>query len=157
MNLANRVLTIPRSKHGGSRHVQLNDTAMAILRALPSRLQRRWVFPSATGKTPMSANNFRYRVFDVAVRQAKIEDFTWHDLRHTFASRLVMRGADLRSVQELLGHKTLAMTLRYAHLSPAHLHKAVKLLDAGGTSGGSTAAHSGSSQVTHTASKPAKS
>jgi integrase len=154
VNLANRVLTIPRSKHGGSRHVQLNDTAMAILRTLPSRFHSRWVFPSATGKSPMSANNFRYRMFDPAVRRAKIEDFTWHDLRHTFASRLVMRGADLRSVQELLGHKTLAMTLRYAHLSPTHLHQAVKLLDAGGTFGGSTSAHSGSSRVKHTATNP---
>jgi len=157
VNLANRVLTIPRSKHGGSRHVQLNDTAMAVLRALPSRFHSRWVFPSATGKTPMSANNFRYRVFDPAAERARIDDFTWHDLRHTFASRLVMRGADLRSVQELLGHKTLAMTLRYAHLSPTHLHQAVKLLDAGGTSGGSTAGKSVASGVTHTAGKPAKS
>jgi len=157
VNLANRVLTIPRSKHGGVRHVQLNDTAMGILRALPGRLHSRWVFPSATGKTPMSANNFRYRVFDRAVKAAKIEDFTWHDLRHTFASRLVMRGADLRSVQELLGHKTLAMTLRYAHLSPAHLHQAVKLLDSGGTSGGSRTAQAGSSRVTQTTPKPAKS
>jgi integrase len=157
VNLANRVLTIPRSKHGGSRHVQLNDTAMAILRSQPSRFHSRWVFPSTTGKTAMSANNFRYRMFDPAVRRAKIEDFTWHDLRHTFASRLVMRGADLRSVQELLGHKTLAMTLRYAHLSPTHLHHAVKLLDAGGTSGGSTSAQAGPSRVTHTTSKRPKS
>jgi len=157
VNLANRVLTIPRSKHGGSRHVQLNDTAMAVLRALPSRFHSRWVFPGVAGKTPMNANNFRYRVFDPALRRAKIEDFTWHDLRHTFASRLVMRGADLRSVQELLGHKTLTMTLRYAHLSPAHLHQAVKLLDAGVSSGVSTSGNSGSSGVTQTATNPAKS
>ena len=156
VNLASRVLTIPRSKHGGSRHVQLNDTAMAILRALPSRFHSRWVFPSATGKTPMSANNFRYRVFDPAVREAKIEDFTWHDLRHTFASRLVMAGVPLRTVQELMGHKTLRMTERYAHLSPTHLHQAVKVLDAGGRSDGRSAAHSGASPVTHTATNPAK-
>jgi len=157
VNLANRVLTIPRSKHGGSRHVQLNDTAMAILRALPSRFQSRWVFPSGTGKTPLNATNFRQRVFNPVVLRARIDNFRWHDLRHTFASRLAMAGVDLNTIRELLGHKTLAMTLRYAHLSPTHLHQAVKLLDADGCSGGRSSAQSGSSRVTHTATKPAKS
>ena len=96
-------------------------------------------------------------MFDPAVRDAKIEDFTWHDLRHTFASRLVMAGVPLRTVQELMGHKTLRMTERYAHLSPTHLHQAVKVLDAGGRPDGRSAAHSGASPVTHTATSPAKS
>jgi len=157
VNLTSRVLTIPRSKHGGARHVPLNDTTMAILRALPSRFHGRWVFPSTTGKTPLNATNFRQRTFNPAVRGARIEDFRWHDLRHTFASRLAMNGVDLKTIRELLGHKTLAMTLRYAHLSPSHLHQAVKQLDAGGGSDGRSAAHSESSRVTHTARKPAKS
>jgi hypothetical protein len=76
-------------------------------------------------------------VFQPALFRAGINDFRWHDLRHTFASRLVMRGADLRSVQELMGHKTLTMTLRYAHLSTAHQLAVVQLLDApiGGATG----------------------
>jgi integrase len=52
----------------------------------------------------------------------------WHDLQHTFISRLVMAGVDLRRVQELAGHKTIAMTRRYAHLAPAHLQAAVEKL-----------------------------
>jgi site-specific recombinase XerD len=61
---------------------------------------------------------------------ATVENFRWHDLRDTFASRLVMKGVDLRTVQELLGHKTVTMTLRYSYLSPAHQLEAVQRLDA---------------------------
>src|SRR5438093_13194233 len=58
--------------------------------------------------------------FERAVRKALILDFTFHDLRHTFASRLVMSGVDLPTVKDLMGHKNINMTLRYSHLSSEH-------------------------------------
>jgi integrase len=67
--------------------------------------------------------------FEGAVQQAGLEDFTFHDLRHTFASRLVMAGVDLPTVKELLGHKGIAMTLHYTHLSTDHQQRAVHALE----------------------------
>jgi integrase len=74
------------------------------------------------------------RWFEGSVRSVGIENFRWHDLWHMFASRLVMAGVDLRTVQELLGHQTIAMTVRYSHLAPTHLQEAVERLTATGTS-----------------------
>jgi len=56
---------------------------------------------------------------------------TFHDLRHTFASRLVMAGVDLPTVQAFMGHKTIAMTMRYTHLAPGHKRRAIAVLDRG--------------------------
>jgi site-specific recombinase XerD len=64
------------------------------------------------------------------LKDAKVTNFSWHCLRHTFAGRLVMAGVDIRTVQELLGHKTIAMTVRYSHLAPKHILAAVERLDA---------------------------
>lgn len=79
---------------------------------------------SAGGGYLFTLNRDWYR----ALPKTGIEDLHFHDLRHTFASRLVMTGVDLYRVQILLGHKTPLMTLRYAHLSPAHLREAVAVL-----------------------------
>jgi site-specific recombinase XerD len=64
------------------------------------------------------------------MRHAKLRSFSWHCLRHTFASRLVMAGVDIRTVQELMGHQLIQMTRRYAHLAPDHTLAAVERLAA---------------------------
>jgi integrase len=106
----------------------MNDAVGAILRALPSRFRGSYVFPSRTGDTPLNGRNLCNRVFNPALKRAGIENFRWHDLRHTFASRLAMQGEDLLTIKDLLGHKTMDMTLRYAHLSPGHHRDAVQRL-----------------------------
>ena len=73
----------------------------------------------------MQGRHFVVKIFAPSLEAAKIEGTTWHTLRHTFASRAVMAGVDIRTVQELMGHSTITMTMRYAHLSPAHLRAAV--------------------------------
>jgi len=83
------------------------------------------IFP---GKTEDHLNNVR-RSWSSTLDVAGIERFRWHDLRHTFASRLVMAGVDLNTVRELLGHSDFKTTLRYAHLAPAHKAAAVATLN----------------------------
>ena len=127
IDFLNGVITIPRSKHGEKRHVPMNARVKQILRDMPSRLKSPWVFPGV-GDEHYSICHLRDRVWRPTRKKAGLEDVRWHDLRHTFASRLVMKGADLRSVQELMGHKTILMTQRYAHLAPSHLQRMVDLL-----------------------------
>jgi site-specific recombinase XerD len=138
------LITIPRSKNGKLRRVPMNETVRSILRELPSRGRSDLVFPSKAiehkngthagkvvgGETPLDARNFVHRVFQPALKRAEITDLHWHDLRHTFASRLVMKGVDIRTVQVLMGHASITMTMRYAHLSPSHELDAVRSLDA---------------------------
>lgn len=123
-----RMLNIPRTKNEKSVHVPLNDDAIAALRVVrDSGDGRGRVFQSA--KTGHPLGNGRHW-FDDAVIEAGIKNFRWHDLRHTFASRLRMTGAPLEDIADLLGHKSLTMTRRYAHLGPNKLHAVVSLLAA---------------------------
>ncbi|MGD0950587.1 MAG: site-specific integrase [Candidatus Binatia bacterium] len=135
VDLQNAVLRIPTSKGGKPRTVPLNDVARGVLRRQPRRLRCPWVWPTSSrkdGATPgrnhINTRNFERRVFVPALQAAGIEDFRWNDLRHTFASRLAMAGETLQTIAELLGHSSVQMAQRYAHLSPGHLQAAVQRL-----------------------------
>ena len=131
VDLANSVMRIPRTKSGRPLSVPLNATAKGTLEKLSKdrEPENPYVFPHKLGKNAGVPVHDVKNGFHAALELAGIEDFTWHDLRHTFASWLMMRGASLRSVAELLGHQSMKMTMRYAHLSPAFLSAEVRLLD----------------------------
>jgi integrase len=131
IDLEHRVLRIPRTKSGRPLSLPLNVTAHDTLKALHEARDpvSPYVFPHRVGPNAGAPVMDIKNGFHAALELAKIDDFTWHDLRHTFASWLMMRGASLRSVAELLGHTSMKMTMRYAHLSPAFLSAEVSLLD----------------------------
>ena len=113
-----RVLTVPLDKAGKTSHVRLNGQALHALVGLHIRTR-------ASGFICGGTRSPRHW-FESALGTAGIENFTWHCLRHTFASRLIMSGADLRTVAELLRDRTLAMVMRYAHLAPDYQLAAVE-------------------------------
>jgi site-specific recombinase XerD len=131
---------VPRSKHGGSRQVPINSVVRAMLFDLSLRRQRpadptEPVLPrrytEASKFFPKVVERAQGTLRESGQDPSRLDGYTWHGNRHTFASRLVMGGMDLRTVQELGGWKTLKMVARYAHLSPAHLHAAVERLATG--------------------------
>ncbi|MDN5872515.1 MAG: site-specific integrase [Nitrococcus sp.] len=115
------------AKSSQTRHVPLNREARETLKRWPADEAEGYVFPGALGGRLDNIN----KAWAGVVAAARLEHFRFHDLRHTFASKLVMAGADLYTVKELLGHSTIAMTERYAHLAPAHKAAAVALLERG--------------------------
>ena len=123
-----RQVHLPKTKNGDPRTIPLNEVALGALKELrgPGKPKDSDpVFPSVrSGDSLRGARGW----FPTALEAAGIENYSWHCNRHTFASRLVMAGVDLRTVAELLGHRTLQMVMRYSHLAPEHQASAVDRL-----------------------------
>ncbi len=116
------------SKSGNSRIIAMNKTLTEALKYLSKvrLIKKPYVFP---GEKPVARRTDLPKYWEQYLQSAGIENFHWHDLRHTFASRLVIAGGNLYSVKELLGHHDLKMTRQFAHLSPRHLKAAIGVLD----------------------------
>ncbi|MCU1273780.1 MAG: integrase family protein [Bryobacterales bacterium] len=124
VNVEPKILTVFGKT--GRRFIPINAPAKKALLKL-HRLSNGSAFVCPHKKDEQQQDYRRW--FEHAVKDAKISNFRWHDLRHTFASRLAMSGVDLRTIQVLLGHKSIVTTMRYAHLSQAHQQAAVEKLE----------------------------
>lgn len=132
MDFERRQIAIARTKNGHAHHAPLNqDAIQALLRLKALAGNSPWVIVNAADGAGRYRGLPRRRPrnsFESAAVKAGLGRFPWHCLRHTFASRLVLAGVDIRTVAELMGHRTLAMTMRYAHLAPQHRLDAVEQL-----------------------------
>ena len=128
VSLKDNYIILHDTKNGDRRRVPLVGHALELLQAHSKvrRMDTDLLFP---GKNPEKPIDLR-RPFNDALDLAEISDFHWHDLRHCTASYLAMNGASLAEIAEVLGHKTLAMVKRYAHLSDGHVSSVVESMNA---------------------------
>ena len=122
-------ITLEKTKNRERRSIHLSDNAITLLRGCSKlrRINSDQVFP---GKIPDKPIDIR-KAWEKAVRDAKIENFRFHDLRHTAASYLAMNGASLIDIAKILGHKNTDVTKRYAHLSEQHVAEVTRKMNDG--------------------------
>ena len=128
INFERAILTVTAdvAKSGKTRHIPLNSLILKILMNWQKQADKNELVFSSK-KTGTLFNNVK-KAWKNILDTAGIKNFRWHDMRHHFASKLVMAGVDLNTVRELLGHADIKMTLRYAHLAPEHKANAVEKL-----------------------------
>jgi integrase len=133
IDLEQRLVLLLDTKNGDKRGIPLTERMFSLFREIQAEqeqagLSSPWVFPN-----PLTGNPYRHdsnTAWYRALERAEIANFRFHDLRHTFGSYLAMSGVDIRTIQEILGHKTLAMTQRYTRLMQSHKLAAIRQLDA---------------------------
>lgn len=125
VDLIKKKITVNITKTNEIRDVPLNESLCQELSKMTQNQESEYLFCNKRAEPFENVRNS----FDRALKIAGIDDFRFHDLRHTFASYLVMSGCDIRTVQQLMGHKDIKMTMRYSHLSRSHLQEAVERLD----------------------------
>jgi integrase len=126
VDLKNRIILLDKTKNGERREIPINNTLYDTLSGIIRNIKIDFVFYNPQTLKPY--DNLK-RSWQAVLKKSHILDFHFHDLRHTFASWLVMKGIDLTTVKELLGHKDIKMTLRYSHLSKSHIKNAISALD----------------------------
>ena len=124
VNLINRIITLTNTKNNKPHTVPMNQVVYEELLHLNNKRRSGFVFTDEEGRPFRKVD----RSFKNALKRAEIKDFRFHDLRHTFASRLAMAGWNMVTIQRLMGHKDLQSTMRYMHLSKGHLQEAVNSL-----------------------------
>lgn len=127
-----KAVTLLKTKNGDVRVIPLVGLAAELLRdhGKVRKLKNPYVFPGRPTTGHQSANaKFPRRAWETAVAKAEIEDFNFHDCRHSAASELAMNGASLHEIAAVLGHRTLTMVQRYAHLSEQHTASVVERMN----------------------------
>jgi integrase len=127
VDLENGFLSVDDPKNSAPAKVPLNAAAARVLQEIRTATRSVRVFVGLQGR-PLAMRTVEKR-FSRALCRAGIENFRFHDLRHTCASWLVMAGVELRKVRDILRHRDIRTTMRYAHLAPDHIKEAVKRLD----------------------------
>jgi integrase len=134
VNFETKEATARHTKNGTSRQVHLTKTAIEALRMLKhmslERKDRSKDLPNESPDNAVFALRDNKNWWGKVLKRAKVKNFRWHDLRHTFCSRLAQRGVDIRVIQELAGHKTIQMSARYSHLNKTSVLKGLAVLEA---------------------------
>lgn len=127
VDLVKGTLRVEDSKNGEKRSLPLTGRALEALKALSSvrRIDTDLIFSRKDGKAPLEFK----RQWEGAIKETKLKDFRFHDLRHTAATYLLESGATLPELSALLGHKTIQMVKRYAHLADNHARSVVKKMN----------------------------